>query len=592
MNLYPLPNQPGKLKNNYVISPTEQDRIDQGDFRGDYNLSEQDQLFFRWSMSGRTDVRPAPLAGLANGGGSSTGNRFEDTMGAALGFTHSFTPTTVNELRIGFNYVHIRRGVPIGGNVEPPGNLLVPGVPNNPGTNGITLFSPTGYRRVGDPGFAPTILSTEERQITDALNLVRGGHTIKLGAEIRWSQFNIFQVPAPNGSFSFTGQFTQNPVDGSGGTSLADELLNWPTTSTISSLLNLGNRQHVPSAFIQDDYKVNSRLTLNLGVRYDYFSPLVEVNNKQSNFDYKTAQLIVAGRNGASNGLVTPDYLNFAPRIGMAWSPFSGAKTVIRSAYGIFYSGQEIRTAAPLQLAYNLPFYYQPFFVSDGITPVLTVDRGFPPVNPANAVDAPVTSVDTRLKTPYYQEWNFAIQQGLPSATSVELASAGSKGTHLQVVTNPNQVAIPGPGDIQSRRPYSRYGPFAAIQNRGNSTYHSLQLKVQKRYTHSLSFMSAFTFSKALNDCRKSAAMHRIRRTATIFALRRVWRISTSGFAGSPASITNCRSDGAGITLLRTGCLILHSAAGTWAGSTHLPAASRSRRCWVMILRTQAIKAS
>ncbi|MGI8961291.1 MAG: carboxypeptidase regulatory-like domain-containing protein [Bryobacteraceae bacterium] len=500
LNLYPLPNQPGKLRNNYVISPTEQDRIDQGDARIDYNMSEKDQLFLRWSMSGRTDVRPAPLPGLANGGDSSTGNGFENTMGAALGYTHTFTPTTVNELRIGFNYVHIRRGVPLGGNVTPPTELLVPGVPINPGTVGLTLFRPTGYRRIGDPGYAPTILSTQERQITDVLNLVRSGHTIKVGAEIRWSQFNIFQLAAPNGSFTFTGQFTQNPSDGSGGSSIADELLGLPTTSTISSLLDLGNRQHVPSAFIQDDYKVNRHLTVNLGVRYDYFSPLIEVNNKQSNFDYQTAQLIVANRNGASRGLVTPDHLNFAPRIGLAWSPFEGGKTVIRSAYGIFYSGQEIRTAAPLQLAYNVPFYYQPFFISDGITPLLTVTQGFPPLDPANAVDPPVTSVDTRLKTPYYQEWNFAIQQALPSAMSVELAYAGSKGTHLQVLTDPNQVAVPGPGDIQPRRPYPQYGPFAAIQNRGNSTYNSLQLKVEKRYSHGLSFLSAFTYSKAIND--------------------------------------------------------------------------------------------
>src|SRR5947209_5398682 len=182
-------------------------------------------------------------------------------MGAALGYTRTFTPTTVNEFRIGFNYVHIRRGVPVGGNVEPPANLLIAGVPNNPGTNGITLFRPNGYTRVGDPGYAPTILSTEERQITDVLNLVRGSHTIKIGGEMRWSQYNIFQIPAPNGSFSFTGQFTQNPADGSGGISLADELLGLPTTSTIASLLELGDRQHVPSVFIQDDYKVNSRLT-------------------------------------------------------------------------------------------------------------------------------------------------------------------------------------------------------------------------------------------------------------------------------------------------------------------------------------------
>ena len=109
-------------------------------------------------------------------------------------------------------------------------------------------------------------------------------------------------------------------------------------------------------------------------------------------------------------------------------------------------------------------------------------------------------SVDRRLKTPYYQEWNFAIQQALPAAMSVEVAYAGSKGTHLQVLTDQNQAIAPGPGDIQSRRPYPNYGPFAAIQNRGNSTYHSLQLKVQKRYSQGLSFLSSFTYSKAIND--------------------------------------------------------------------------------------------
>ena len=92
-----------------------------------------------------------------------------------------------------------------------------------------------------------------------------------------------------------------------------------------------------------------------------------------------------------------------------------------------------------------------------GYDVLLTVDQGFPPVNPANAVDPPVTSVDTRLKTPYYQEWNFAVEQALPSAMSVELAYAGSKGTHLQVLTDPNQVPIPGPGDIQPRRPYPQH---------------------------------------------------------------------------------------------------------------------------------------
>jgi hypothetical protein len=499
MNLYPAPNQTGS-GNNFIISPTERDNIDQGDGRLDYNVSQRDQLFFRYSMAGRTDIQPSPLPGLANGGGSSTGIGTENTKGAALGFTHTFTPRTLNEFRVGFNHVSIRRGVPEAGTSVVPTELQVPGVPNDPNIAGLTLFAPRGFRRVGDPRFAPTILSSQERQISDVLNLVRGAHSIKFGGEMRWSQFNILQVTAPRGQFNFSGQFTQNPADGSGGSGLADMLLGLPISARISSIIKLRNRQHVPSLFAQDDWKVSQHLTLNLGVRYDYFSPAVELNDKQSNFDYTTGTLLVAGQNGNSRSLVKGDKANISPRIGFAWTPTNNSDTVIRGAYGIFYSGQEIRTAAPLQLAYNLPFFFEPSFISDGVTPVVTVSGGFPAPDPSQAVNPGVTSVDRRLHTPYYQSWNLAVQRSLPGSITAELAYAGSKGTHLQVVTDQNQVPTPGPGDVQARRPFPQFGSFTTIQNRGNSNYHSLQFKVEKRTSHGLYFLSAFTFSKAIND--------------------------------------------------------------------------------------------
>ncbi|HMI50699.1 MAG TPA: TonB-dependent receptor [Candidatus Saccharimonadales bacterium] len=499
LNLYPLPNRPG-AKNNYIISPSGTDDIDQGDARVDYNFSSNDQIFGRLSMSRRDTFTPTPFPTLANGGGGNTGLGTEDAKGAAVGYTHTFSPTVINVFRAGFTYVHVKRGVPPGGNNLPPDDIRVPGVPDNPATNGITLFRPSGYTREGDPGFAPTILASQERQVGDVLNWTRGSHSFKFGAEMRWSQFNIFQVADPNGTFNFTGQFTSNADDEDSGNPIADELLGLPLSSSISTLLNLGNRQHVPSFFAQDDYKVNKHLTLNLGVRYEYFSPLVEVHDKQSNFDYSTGAIIVAGQNSASRGLVEADKANFAPRIGFAWSPFDNDKTVVRGAYGIFYSGQEIRTAAPLQLAYNVPFFSRPSFISDGITPILTVSGGFPAVDPAAAIDPPVTSVDQHLKTPYFQQWNLAVQRALPGQMSLEVAYAGSKGTHLQVVTDQNQVVDPGPGDVQSRRPFPDFGSFTSIQNRGNSTYHSLQLKLQKRFSSGLSFLSAYTVGKAIND--------------------------------------------------------------------------------------------
>ncbi len=439
MNLYPDANQPN---GHFVIFPIERDTIDQGDGRVDYNPSQHNQFFLRYSMSRRTDIRPAPLPGLANGGGSSTGVGQEDTYGTSFGFTHIFTPTTVNEARIGFNHVHIDRGVPEGGTVLPPADLQVPGVPQDDRVNGLTLFAPSSFARVGDPRFAPTILTSQERQITDVLSWVRNSHTIKIGGELRWSQFNISQEAAPRGQFSFNGQYSGN--------ALADMLLGLPSRANISTIIGLYNRQHVPSLFIQDDWKVTPRLTLNLGLRYDYFSPTVEANNRQSNFDYTTGTLITAGTNGNSDSLVEGDKKNFAPRIGFAWTPTASGNTAIRGAYGIFFSGQEIRTAAPLQLAYNLPFFFEPLFINDpAAAPAFTVSQGFPVLDPSQAGNAGVTSVDAHLDTPYYQSWNLAVQRSLPAAISVELAYAGSKGTHLQSVTDPNQVRVPGPGDVQ-----------------------------------------------------------------------------------------------------------------------------------------------
>ena len=507
MNLYPNANQavqvpnPPNAGNNFIISPIESDTIDQGDGRIDYVPSEKDRVFLRYSQSGRTDIRPAPLPGLANGGDSSTGIGYEDTEGASLGYTRTISTTSVNEIRIGFNHVHVRRGLPVGGTVLPASELQVPGAPNDPRVNGLTLFTPGGgYRRVGDPRFAPTLLGSQERQITDVFTLIKGGHTIKVGGEIRWSQFNISQEAAPRGQFSFNGDFTKNPVNGTGGSPLADMLLGLPINARISTVIGLHNRQHVPSLFVQDDWKVTPRLTLNLGLRYDYFSPTVEQDNHQANFDYATGTIVVAGQNGASRSLVQADKANFAPRVGFAWTPSTSGNTVIRGAYGIFFSGQEIRTAAPLQLAYNLPFFYEPTFISDGVTPVVTVSQGFPSLDPSQAVDPGVTSVDSQLHTPYYQTWNLALQRSLPAAISLEVAYAGSKGTHLQGVVDPNQDPVPGPGDPQARRPLPQFGGFTAITNIASSNYNSLQVKAEKRATHGLYFLSAFTYSKAIND--------------------------------------------------------------------------------------------
>jgi Carboxypeptidase regulatory-like domain len=495
INLYPMPNLPGNV-NNYEINPGAPYLGNQGDFRGDYDPSQKNQYFFRFSDGEVNSVSPQRFPGLA--GGQSGGNVNIGYLGAALGQTHIFSPTVFNEFRLGFSYYGGSQEFPPYGIHFPPADLTIPGIPLKANTAGLAQFSPAGYRGVGMSGYSPTYLQTQERQVTDAVSMIRGKHSMVMGFEMRWSQFNIFQVPDPNGSLNFSGQFTQNPADGSGGDGLADAFLGLPLTATYDTQVEVQNRQHIPSAFFQDDYRVTPTLTLNLGLRYDYFPPIVAKHNQQANFNYQTGQLEVAAQNGNSRGLTTPDHLDFAPRIGFAKT--IQKNTVVSAGGGIFWSGQEIRTAGPLQLAYNEPFYYQPTFTSDGITPIITVSGGFPPLNPNQETDPGVTSVDARLRTPSYIEYNLSVQQALPYQISLELSYAGSKGTHLQSLVDRNQVMTAGPGDVQSRRPYPNYGPFAAIENRGNSKYYSGQAKLEKRTNKGLYFLSSFTWSKAYDD--------------------------------------------------------------------------------------------
>lgn len=501
-SLYPAPNVAGAGANNYIVNAPGSDKINQMDVRIDHILSATQQVFGRFSLSQRTRFQAPPLPGLADGGNYGSGNYFEGTRGLALAHTYTINPRMVNEIRLGWSRNHYRDNIPVYGQHYPPGDLSVPGVPDNPTVNGLTLFQPNAYSRLGEPGYTPTISTSQEFQQSDTLSISLGKQTIKMGAQFRQSQFNLFQVGQPRGRFGFTGEFTANsPSSGDGiGNGLADMLLGLPTTSVISTLTYFGNRQKIYGGFIQDDVKLTQTLTLNLGLRYDYTSPIAEVHNRQSNFNFSTGQIIVAAHNGASEGLTSTDKNDFSPRVGLAWSPFRQGKTVFRAAYGRFFSYQEIRTGDPLQLAYNLPFFFEPSFVSDGVTPVLTVSGGFPSLDPNNAKFASVTSIDSRLHAPVADQWNVSTQNQLPANILFEVAYVGSKSTHLQVLVDHNQDPIPGPGDIQFRRPYRQYGPFTSIENHGNSTYQSVQLKAERRLSNGLMFLSAFTYSKSIND--------------------------------------------------------------------------------------------
>jgi hypothetical protein len=500
--LFPEPNLPG-LRNNYLSNPAQSGYTDQGDLRIDHQFSQNDRLFLRLSASEYRRSIAGPLPGLANGGDYGAGDSTWKTRGGVLSYTRIFSGTTVNELRVGFNRLTSDVGVARGGPYQPPESLRMPGAPHDPRTDGISNFLLAGYTALGEPQYNPTYTLSQELQFGDSLTLIRGRHTLKLGVQARLSAFDLLQTQDPRGTFSFSGEFTQNH-DGEQGTgeptgdAAADALLGLASQIAVQTIPDVKNRTPVIGVFVQDDFKVTSALTLNLGLRYDYTGATIEANDRQSNFDFATGQLRSANQGGSSRGLVQVDKLNLAPRVGFALALTRDGKTALRGGYGIFYNSQEPRTS--YQLGFNPPFYLWVSRYSDfGVTPAGLVDDGFPSIKPEDAQYPGLVTLDERVHTPYYQQWNINFERQLPFEAMIEVGYFGSKGSRLTTLRNLNQPP-PAPGDVQGRRPYPAYGDFSSVVNSGRSNYHSLQVKLSKRATAGLWFLSAFTYGKATND--------------------------------------------------------------------------------------------
>ncbi len=306
IDLYPSPNRDG-LRNNYVVSPTVKVNTYQGDLRFDDNATDSDSIFGRGSYIGQTGVIPAPLPGIAGGGDYGTGDTTRTTWGAALGYSKTLTEHSFNEFRVGFNRLSTSVGVPIGGTYVPPADLQVPGVPLDPRVNGLTVFAPDSYAFIGDPEYNPTYTTSQELQFSDSLTFLFGNHNVRTGAMARQSKFDLFQIPQPRGAFRFSGEFT--------GDAMGDALLGLASQTDIQNITDVKNTTWYYAVFVQDDWRVTNNLTVNLGLRWEYTSATREAQNRQSNFDYATGQILVAGVDGNSPGLINVDENNFAPRL-------------------------------------------------------------------------------------------------------------------------------------------------------------------------------------------------------------------------------------------------------------------------------------
>ncbi|HXG64488.1 MAG TPA: TonB-dependent receptor, partial [Blastocatellia bacterium] len=331
-------------------------------------------------------------------------------------------------------------------------------------------------------------------QFADTLSYTAGRHNFKFGGDLRAPMRNIYlDIPAMRGDMSFTGQFTGNP--------LADFLLGYVGQAQTSVFTQVDQRLWMLSFFAQDDWKVTPLLTLNLGLRYDFATWPYEGANRMANLDPATGQLIFASDGSlADRTLIKTDKNNFAPRIGIAYQ--LDEKTVLRTGYGRFYQLFE-RAGSEDQLALNPPFLINvAVSTSSRNDPIFLLEDGFPASfrDPASLDLSRIRlrAVNPDSVMPTVDHWNFGIQRLFPGDILATADYVGTKGTHLSVLRNLNQV------DFATRQlPFPNLGVIEFRDNAVNSTYHGLELTVEKRFGQGLSLRSAYTYSKSIDQAQE-----------------------------------------------------------------------------------------
>lgn len=510
--LYPLPNfgPPELTVANFRGSFARNSRADKVNTRADYLFSDKHTVYARF---GFTRTLTNSLAGGFlpadfMGGYAPTLNRSPQGL---VSSTYTITPTLINEAKVGVARHYVTTGGPVSGQ-ELIDLLGIQGLKRQPAEEraapniGITGFQ--GISWGGDNRRVDNIY-----QLVDQLTWIKGRHTIKTGVEFRPNQYNGPARPG-FGVYSFTNRYT--------GYAYADFLLGLPTTTQREQERPLlYARFHNLSGFLQDDFKISARLTLNLGLRYDYNSPQVDKFDIISTFDPATGKLVVptdkafqyihplfpkevpivtAEQAGYSRGLRNPDRNNLNPRIGFAFRPWADARTVVRGGYGIFIDELTADIFAAFLVRHG-PFNFNEGFTNaiQGGVPLLTFDRPFLAMG-TRPGSLDVRGMEKNLRNPYVQQWNFTIERQLGFNTGARLSYIGTKSTGVTYRRNINQ---PLPNTVpfsQARRPYPLYRDILFSESAGNQNYHALSLSVERKMQRGLYFQGAYTLAKNLTD--------------------------------------------------------------------------------------------
>jgi hypothetical protein len=532
--LYPSPNVNGNGFN-FLSNPVRSETRNNFDARIDQKYTEKDYAFFRFSYEDQPSLIPGPFDTTGgDGGGFFSGVEDNAYRSFATSWTHLFRSNLTNEFRLGYNRVNSQRQQI---NADKTSEELLnfpggfPGIPNVPGNGGLPQLTFNDINQIGSPTFLPSHEVQNTYGLSENLTWVHGSHSFKFGTDIRSEEFTIFQPAAPRGTLDFGPGFTDNPaVPFSGGSGFASFLVGLSDGGSINNLHNIDYHHQVYAFYGQDDWKVTPNLTLNLGLRYELFTTIKERNNELGTLDLSTGALIVPKgvtaqltpqlaaivpvQATATPGLISPDTNNLAPRIGLAYKV--SPKFVVRAGYGIFYGGDEAGPYSNPSMGFNPPFFVSknfnqpcgaasanPATVDCSLPGIPTLSSGFPANSLTDPEPPPLFfSLDPKLVTPYMQQWHLSTQYELPSNSVFEVTYAGSRGLKQYIYLNGNQ-AEPNPDPnlpFADRRPLPQLDGFIGwFRSAGLSNYNSLQTRVEKRFSHGLTFLASYTWAHALD---------------------------------------------------------------------------------------------
>jgi len=518
--LYPAPNVAGSSparapSNNFRANASDKLTQDFYTARIDHQLSERDRLFGRVTIIHAPEYVSAVFPTAA--ADERAGPRENENRNFLGNWQRTLRPSLINEARyMYYQRKFINRGAGQGSGFN--GQLKLGGVE----ANALARVTLTGHAGLGQSTHERLQFPIMTHQFSDSLLWVRGNHSIKTGIEYRYSSNTEDQNSSTGGQFGFTDRATNSGI--------ASLLLGWTNTGRLLDSDIINSRSGYYGVFVQDDWKVTSRLTLNLGLRWELDYPRWEGQNRMSGFDPFAINpvsgtlgvMTFAGRGGASKYAHDFDGNNWGPRFGFAWR--AAGSLVVRGGYGIFYNGQyqvSVNNALIQGFSLNGSFaspdggFTPAFLFRNGMPPVPrdTLDARFGAVRVGQAVTTAPDFIARDHTTGYSQQWNLTVQKEMPGNTLLEAAYIANVGHKLSGPNvNVNQIPLVngrGPAaQSQTARPFPQFSDVVRVApSWGNSNYHALNVKLEKRYSGGVSFLGNYTWAKFLDDVEGSSEL-------------------------------------------------------------------------------------